>query len=125
MATMITNSVKRIAIAGLWACWAVSVPLVGRSQALFEVTPTVEIPHDYSSWSLFLVCNPAWINENGDKGVAELFNQYRAFGRAIGPKNLAIWLHDPNTFKPGSNMPNLQLSQDDVRYLVAYLETLK
>lgn len=41
------------------------------------------------------------------------------------PENLAIWLHDPNTFKPGSNMPNLQLSQDDVRYLVAYLETLK
>jgi cytochrome c oxidase subunit II len=41
------------------------------------------------------------------------------------PENLAIWLHDPNTFKPGSNMPNLQLSQDDVRYRVAYLETLK
>jgi cytochrome c oxidase subunit II len=41
------------------------------------------------------------------------------------PENLAVWLHDPNTFKPGSNMPNLQLSQDDVRYLVAYLETLK
>jgi cytochrome c oxidase subunit II len=41
------------------------------------------------------------------------------------PENLAIWLHDPSTFKPGSNMPNLQLSKDDVRYLVAYLETLK
>ena len=85
------SPIKRIAIAGLWACWAVSAPSVGKSQALFEVTPTVEIPHAYSSWSLFLVCNPAWINENGDKGVAELFNQYRAFGRAIGPKNLAIW----------------------------------
>jgi cytochrome c oxidase subunit 2 len=41
------------------------------------------------------------------------------------PETLAIWLHDPNTFKPGSNMPNLQLSSDDVRDLVAYLETLK
>ena len=41
------------------------------------------------------------------------------------PENLAIWLHDPNTFKPGSNMPNLQLSKDDARELVAYLETLK
>ena len=41
------------------------------------------------------------------------------------PENLAIWLHDPNKFKPGSNMPNLQLSTDDVRDLVAYLETLK
>jgi cytochrome c oxidase subunit II len=39
--------------------------------------------------------------------------------------NLAIWLHDPNIFKPGSNMPNLQLGKGDVRDLVAYLETLK
>jgi cytochrome c oxidase subunit 2 len=41
------------------------------------------------------------------------------------PENLALWLHDPNTFKPWSNMPNLKLSSDDVRDLVAYLETLK
>jgi cytochrome c oxidase subunit 2 len=41
------------------------------------------------------------------------------------PENLALWLHDPNTFKPGSNMPNLQLSKDDVRKLAVYLETLK
>jgi len=41
------------------------------------------------------------------------------------PENLALWLQDPNTFKPSSNMPNLKLGQDDVRELVAYLETLK
>jgi cytochrome c oxidase subunit II len=40
-------------------------------------------------------------------------------------ENLAIWLHDPNVFKPGSNMPNLKLSKDEVHDLVAYLETLK
>jgi cytochrome c oxidase subunit II len=49
-----------------------------------------------------------------------------AAGAAVNtPENLALWLHDPNTFKPGSNMPNLHLSNDDTRDLVAYLETLK
>jgi cytochrome c oxidase subunit II len=41
------------------------------------------------------------------------------------PTNLALWLHDPNIFKPGSNMPNLNLSKTDVSELVAYLETLR
>ena len=41
------------------------------------------------------------------------------------PENLAAWLHDPNRFKPGSNMPDFKLSDDDVRALVAYLETQK
>ena len=41
------------------------------------------------------------------------------------PENLAAWLHNPNDFKPGSHMPNFQLSQDDIKALVAYLEGLK
>jgi cytochrome c oxidase subunit II len=49
-----------------------------------------------------------------------------AAGAAVNtPDNLTLWLHDPNTFKPGSNMPNLHLSTDDEHDLVAYLETLK
>jgi cytochrome c oxidase subunit II len=38
------------------------------------------------------------------------------------PDELAAWLEDPDAIKPGSNMPNLQLSADEVRALVAYLE---
>jgi cytochrome c oxidase subunit 2 len=41
------------------------------------------------------------------------------------PVNLADWLRDPDHFKPGSNMPNFKLSDDEVRALVAYLETQK
>jgi len=41
------------------------------------------------------------------------------------PANLGAWLHDPDEFKPGSHMPNLQLSKNDLNALVAYLETLK
>ncbi len=41
------------------------------------------------------------------------------------PANLTSWLADPQALKPGSFMPNLQLSASDVRALVAYMETLK
>jgi hypothetical protein len=54
------------------------------------------IPKDgYKSWSLFLVCNPEWILANGDDGIGKLFRAYKAFGKAIGPKNLAVWFSDP------------------------------
>ncbi len=38
--------------------------------------------------------------------------------------NLSRWLHDPPGVKPGSKMPNLGLSQDEIAKLVAYLQTL-
>jgi hypothetical protein len=88
---MIAKPERVLALAALWGCWTAATPSAVKAQALFEVIPTSEIPQDYSSWSIFLVCNPAWIIQSGDKGVAELFNQYKAFGHAIGPKNLAIW----------------------------------
>ena len=37
------------------------------AQESFEVEPTVEIPQNYDSWSLFLICNPAWLARNGDE----------------------------------------------------------
>lgn len=66
-------------------------PSQTRAQAAFEIIPMQQIPRGYESWSLFLVCNPAWIIENGDRGISDLFHAYKAFGQAIGPKNLAIW----------------------------------
>jgi cytochrome c oxidase subunit II len=41
------------------------------------------------------------------------------------PANLAKWLRDPQTVKPGSHMPDLNLSDDEVSDLVAYFETLR
>lgn len=38
--------------------------------------------------------------------------------------NLSRWLRDPPGVKPGSKMPNLSLSQDEITKLVAYLQTL-
>jgi cytochrome c oxidase subunit 2 len=39
--------------------------------------------------------------------------------------NLAKWLKDPPKEKPGSIMPNLGLSADEISALVAYLQSLK
>jgi cytochrome c oxidase subunit 2 len=39
--------------------------------------------------------------------------------------NLAQWLTDPQSVKPGNDMPQLGLTPDEVQALVAYLETLQ
>jgi cytochrome c oxidase subunit 2 len=41
------------------------------------------------------------------------------------PAHLAQWLRDPQGVKPGSHMPDLNLSDDEVNDLVAYFETLR
>jgi cytochrome c oxidase subunit II len=41
------------------------------------------------------------------------------------PANLKLWIKDPNNVKPGSLMPAMQLSDDQIDKLVAYLDTLK
>jgi cytochrome c oxidase subunit 2 len=40
------------------------------------------------------------------------------------PENLRAWIHDPSTFKPGALMPAMQLSDQEVDQVVAYLTTL-
>ncbi|MGH9154297.1 MAG: cytochrome c oxidase subunit II, partial [Acidimicrobiales bacterium] len=43
----------------------------------------------------------------------------------INDKNLRRWLRDPPAEKPGSLMPDLDLSEDDISKLIAYLDTLE
>jgi cytochrome c oxidase subunit II len=39
-------------------------------------------------------------------------------------ENMAAWLRDPQAIKPGALMPNLGYSEQEIRYMVAYLQTL-
>jgi cytochrome c oxidase subunit II len=41
------------------------------------------------------------------------------------PANLKLWIKDPDYVKPGSLMPSMQLSDDQIDKVVAYLSTLK
>jgi cytochrome c oxidase subunit II len=43
----------------------------------------------------------------------------------LNDQNLRVWLRDPPGEKPGSLMPNLELSEDEITKLIAYLDTLK
>jgi len=43
----------------------------------------------------------------------------------LNADNLRVWLQNPPGVKPGSKMPNLNLSGDEITKLIAYLETLK
>ena len=41
------------------------------------------------------------------------------------PQQLSEWLRNPPAVKPGADMPNLRLTPDEIRALVAYLRSLK
>ncbi len=48
-----------------------------------------------------------------------------ASGAAMNtPQNLRDWIQDPNHLKPGALMPAMQLSDQQINDLVAYLDTL-
>jgi hypothetical protein len=84
-----------------WPGWvpAIFIPLVmllsyhAAGQAIWEPGVRGEpIPKEgYKSWSLFLVCNPAWLLPENQEMLLNLYRQFQAFGSAIGPKHLAIW----------------------------------
>jgi len=41
------------------------------------------------------------------------------------PDNMMTWLRDPQSIVPGNAMPNMHLSEEQVRNITAYLLTLK
>ncbi|HTO11525.1 MAG TPA: c-type cytochrome [Candidatus Binatia bacterium] len=46
-------------------------------------------------------------------------------GLKYSPEYLARWLHDPAVQRPSAHMPALELSDDDIRALAAYLASLR
>jgi cytochrome c oxidase subunit 2 len=49
-----------------------------------------------------------------------------AAGAALNtPDNLKLWIQNPDSIKPGSRMPAMQLNDHDLDALTAYLETLR
>jgi cytochrome c oxidase subunit II len=49
-----------------------------------------------------------------------------ASGAALNTReDLRLWIHDPDAIKPGSLMPAMNLSDQDLDAVVAYLETLR
>lgn len=49
---------------------------------------------DYNTYSLFLVCDKEWLKNANKEKLQHLYEEFLAFGDAIGERHLAIWLVD-------------------------------
>ena len=75
------------------------------------------------------VINGVW-DVQGDRIAPNLthFANRNVFAVAAlknNPENLTKWLANPAEIKPGTFMPNLELTESEINALIAYLETLK
>src|ERR1035437_5100893 len=69
----------------------VAIALFGQD-AVPLTKPVAPIPKSsYETWSLFLVNNPQWLVPESNKKITNLYDQFEAFGRAIGPRDVAVW----------------------------------
>jgi hypothetical protein len=63
-----------------------------QSQATIEVIGRSEpIPVGFKTYSLFLICNPQWLDPAKSSGLTQLYYQFKAFGRSIGDDQAAVW----------------------------------
>ena len=60
-------------------------------------------------------------------GVGDAQNRRKIAGGVLDntADNLRKWLSDPPGAKPGTLMPNLNLSKQEIEHLIAFLQTLK
>lgn len=56
-----------------------------------EPIPTRGIPSSFKSWSLFLICDPSWLMPQSQKSIENLYEEFLAYGDAIGPEHVAVW----------------------------------
>jgi hypothetical protein len=70
-------------LAGIPAAEAqTSLNIVGRAES---------IPIGFKTYSLFLICNPAWLDPSKSGALTDLYSKYQAFGRSIGDDQAAVW----------------------------------
>jgi hypothetical protein len=85
------------------ACTGVVV--LGRSKTYGQdiaalYTPKTPIPRDpYKTWSLFLINNPQWVVAESNDKVRKLYDQFEAFGKAIGRNHVAVWFWSQNIWQ--------------------------
>lgn len=61
-------------------------------QAAVPLKPYQTIPgKPFTSWSLFLVCDPAWLLPGQEAALRDLQVRYKAFGDTTGPRHAAVW----------------------------------
>jgi cytochrome c oxidase subunit II len=127
----------------------------GTSHANMRLRVIADSPQDFQNWVNGQTGGPSQASSNGGAAAGlQVFNQKGCAGchsitgisnGQIGPNlthfksrtvfagsifentdpNLRAWLRNPPGQKPGSVMPNLGLSEDEITKLIAYLDTLQ
>jgi cytochrome c oxidase subunit 2 len=126
----------------------------GTSHANMRLRAIAESPSDFRNWESAMVAGPATPASPDAQAGLQLFTSLGCAGchtidgissGVVGPNlthfkdrnvfagaifanndnNLRLWLANPPAEKAGSVMPNLNLSEDQITKLIAYLDTLK
>jgi hypothetical protein len=63
------------------------------------VTTKQAIPKNFKTYSLFLVCNPQWLDPAKNAGLLQLYRQFQSFGRAIGDDHAAVWFWKSDSYE--------------------------
>jgi hypothetical protein len=85
------------------------------------VTQPGAIPKGFKTYSLFLICNPKWLDPENNADLVQLYDQFKGFGDAIGKDNAAVWFR-----KLGSANSSLHLAQSiDVDRSVHFCQAWK
>lgn len=73
----------------------------GNGQDIAAVyTPKTPIPKgSYKTWSLFLINNPQWVVAQNNNKIKDLYDQFEAFGKAIGRNHVAVWFWSQNIWQ--------------------------
>jgi hypothetical protein len=68
-------------------------------QAKIELVTTKQsIPKNFKTYSLFLICNPQWLDPAKNAGLLQLYHQFQSFGRAIGDDHAAVWFWKSDSY---------------------------
>ena len=79
--------------------FAKALPVFGQASQQIVVADGQTISRNFKSWSLFLVCNPAWLvtSDAAQGNMRDLFRAFATFGDIIGSQHLAVWFRKPGT----------------------------
>jgi hypothetical protein len=87
-------TVRRV-ILGL-ALLAALTPVSAFAQAPVPVYGDGPIPETgFTSWSLFLMCNPEWLLKKQEQALQSVFEAYLAFATTTGARHAAVWFIKP------------------------------
>jgi hypothetical protein len=85
---------RTLMVAALLFALAVPAARADSTRSPVVVPAGQPIPKGFKTWSLFLVCNPAWLGDDpaSKARMVQLHSAFLGFGGSLGTQNAAVWL---------------------------------